>query len=138
MPRLAGVNLLGVLLAGVAIYFVGFMWFAVLFDQYWMEVNGYTLEEIETNFSVPIFAVGGIVIPLVLAFALGWLMRVAGIKGLVPAMLFGAKVALLVAAPAFAYDFVYSPNHSVAALVLDITHTLTGLVLGAAVLSFFE
>lgn len=81
MPRLARVNLLGVFLAALAIYFTGFIWFSVLFDQLWMDSHGYTLEQIEANFSVPLFAGGGLAIPLILAFALGWLMKLGNIKG---------------------------------------------------------
>lgn len=138
MPRIARVSLLGVFLAGLAIFFVGFLWFSLLFDQLWMDSNGYTLQQIEDNFSVPIFAVGGIAIPMVVAFAIGWLMKLGDIKGLAPSLLFGAKLGILLATPLFAYDFVYSPNHSVTALLLDASHSLVGFMVGAAVLSFFD
>ena len=138
MPRIAKVNLLGVFLAGLAIFFIGFLWFGLLFDQLWMDSNGYTVEQIEENFSAPIFAVGGIAIPLIVAFAIGWLMKLANIKGLGPSILFGAKLGILLATPLFAYDFVYSPNHSVTALLLDASHSLVGFIVGAAVLSFFD
>lgn len=138
MPRIANVSLLGVFLAGVAIFFVGFLWFSLLFGQLWMDSNGYTPAQIEENFSLPIFAVGGIAIPLIVAFAIGWLMKLADIKGLGPSIFFGAKLGILLAAPLFAYDFVYSPNHSVTALLLDVSHSLAGFMVGAAVLSFFD
>lgn len=55
-----------------------------------------------------------------------------------PAVIFAAQLALLLAAPLYAYDFVYGPNHSIIALLLDISHSLVGFILGAAVLSFFD
>ena len=138
MPRLAGVNLLGGLLAAIAIYFVGALWFGLVFDQIWMDANGYTLEQIEASFSPSIFFGVGFLIPLILAFSLGWLLKLTGTKGLMPCVLFGVKTALFVAAPILAYSFVYDPVHSVADLLLDIGHSLAGFMIGAAVLSFFD
>ena len=40
MPRLAGVHLLGLILAAVAIFFVGFIWYGLLFTEPWMNANG--------------------------------------------------------------------------------------------------
>lgn len=138
MPRIAGVSLVGGILATLVIYAVGALWFGLLFDQMWMDANGYTVEQIEESFSVPIFAGGGFIIPLILAFALGWLIKKTGASGLVSCMIFGAKMALFVAAPILAYGFVYDPVHSVVDLVLDVGHSFTGFIVGAAVLSFFE
>lgn len=138
MPRIAGVSLIGGLLAAMAIYFVGALWFAVLFDQVWMDANGYTLEEIEAGFDVLIFAGGGFIIPLILAFAIGWLLKATGTKGLMPSIVFGLKLGVFVAAPILAYGFVYNVIHSPVDLMLDISHSLVGFMLGAAVLSFFD
>jgi len=138
MPRIAGVNLLGWILAAIAIYFVGFIWFAVLFDQVWMDANGYTLEQMEASFDPVILFGGGFVIPLILAFAVGWLLKATGTKGLVPSVIFGAKLGLLVAAPILAYSFVYNVIHSPVDLALDTSHSLVGFIVGAAVLSFFD
>ena len=138
MPRIAGVSLVGGILATLAIYVVGALWFGLIFDQLWMDANGYTVEQIEENFSVPVFAGGGFIIPLILAFALGWLIKKTGTNGLVPCVVFGAKMALFVAAPILAYSFVYDPVHSITDLILDVSHSFVGFVVGAAVLSFFD
>jgi len=138
MPRIAGVNLLGGLLAAIAIYFVGALWFGLVFDQMWMDANGYTLEQIEANFSAPIFFGVGFLIPLILAFAIGWLLKATNTKGLVPSIIFGAKLGLFIAAPILTYGFVYNIIHSVTDLLLDTSHSLAGFMIGAGVLSFFE
>ena len=138
MPRVAGVHLLGGLLAGIIIFFTGFIWFGLLFDELWMTSNGYTVEQIEASFSVPIFAGGGLGVPMILAFAIGWLMQKAQIKGLAAALLFGAKLGLFVAGPLLTYSFIYDPVHSVADLLLDISHSLVGFILAAGILSFFD
>ena len=138
MPKIAGVNLLGGVLATFAIYFVGFVWFGLLFHDLWQTANGYTEEQLVASFDPVILFGGGFVIPLILAFALGWLLKATGTKGLVPSVLFGAKLGLFVAAPILAYGFVYNINHSITDLVLDVSHSFVGLMVGAAVLSFFD
>lgn len=138
MPRVAGVNLLGGLLAAVAIYFVGFVWFGLLFQDLWQTSNGYTEAELVENFSPAITFGGGFLIPLILAFAIGWLMKATGTRGLMPSIVFGAKLGLFVAAPLLAYGFVYNVIHSPTALLLDTSHSFVGFMVGAAVLSFFD
>ncbi len=138
MPRIAGVNLMGGLLAAIAIYFVGFLWFGLLFDDVWMAANGYTEQEILDSFNPAIFFGGGFLIPLILAFAIGWLLKKTETTGLGPSVLFGAKLGLVLAAPILAYGFVYTVNHSGVDLLLDTSHSLTGFIVGAAVLSFFD
>ncbi|MEM6411444.1 MAG: DUF1761 domain-containing protein [Pseudomonadota bacterium] len=138
MPRLAGVNILGGFLAAVAIYFVGFVWYGALFQELWVVANGYTDEQLAANFSPAITFGGGAIIPLILAFAIGWLLKATNTTGLIPSVIFAAKLALFVAAPILAYSFVYNVYHSTTDLMLDISHSLFGFMLGAAVLSFFD
>ena len=138
MPRIAGVNVLGGILATIAIYFVGFVWFGLLFQETWQVANGYTEEQLVANFNPAITFGGGFVIPLVLAFAIGWLLKATNTKGLIPSVVFGAKLGLFVAGPVLAYGFVYNVIHSPVDLALDVSHSLVGFMLGAAVLSFFD
>ena len=138
MPRIAGVNVLGGFLAALAIYFVGFIWFGLLFQDLWMSSNGFTAEQLEASFNPALVYGGGLLIPIILAFALGWLLKATGTSGLVPSILFGLKIGLFIAAPLLAYDFIYNVVNSTSDLLLDVSHSLAGLMLGAAVLSFFE
>ncbi|MEM7663436.1 MAG: DUF1761 domain-containing protein [Pseudomonadota bacterium] len=138
MPRIAGVSLLGGLLAAVAIYAVGALWFGALFQELWVTANGYTDEQLTENFNAGIVFGGGAIIPIILAFAIGWLLKATNTSALVPSVVFAAKLALFIAAPILAYSFVYNVYHSTTDLMLDIGHSLVGFMLGAAVLSFFE
>ncbi len=138
MPRIAGVNLVGVLLAAIAIYFVGFLWFGLLFHDQWQAANGYTLEQLEASFDPVIVFGGGFLIPLILAFGLGWLFQKTGTKGLGPCVRFGALLSILIAAPILGYSFVYNIIHSPMDLLLDVSHSVAGFIVGSAVLSFFD
>ncbi len=138
MPRIAGVSLVGVLLAAIAIYFVGFLWFGLLFHDVWQAANGYTLEQLEASFDPLILFGGGFLIPLILAFGIGWLIQKTGTKGLGACITLGAMLAILFAAPVLGYSFVYNIIHSPMDLLLDVSHSFVGFVVGAAVLSFFD
>ncbi|MEM6900972.1 MAG: DUF1761 domain-containing protein [Pseudomonadota bacterium] len=138
MPRLAGVNLLGGFLAAVAIYAVGALWFGALFQELWVSANGYTDEQLTQNFNPAIVFGGGAVIPIILAFAIGWLLKATNTTGLMPSVVFAAKLALFIATPILAYSFVYNVYHSTTDLMLDVSHSLFGFMLGAAVLSLFD
>ncbi len=138
MPKIAGVNALGVLLAALGIYVIGILWFGILFQELWITSNGYTLEKLEANFSPVLVYGGGVLIPLILAFAIGWLLKVTGTKGLQASLLFGLKLGLFIVGPLMAYGYVYNETPSLTAFLLDFSHSLVGFIVGAGILSYFE
>jgi hypothetical protein len=136
MPRLSGVNLLGVLLAAIAMYLVGFVFYGMLFDDIYMAARGITVENMGNP--EPIWMVEGFLIELVLAFGLGWVLKLKGAKGLVACVSTAVILALVVVFPVLAYVYVYGAIHSVPGLVVDWGHSLVALVLAGAILSFFD
>ena len=153
MPRLAKVNLLGVLLAAIAIYIIGFVWYGLLFSDAYMNgigvffneagdtVTWLTAEGVQSRGAAEgeaVWMLGGFLIPLVLAFGLGWLMKQQAVTTPVPAAMLGLWVGLLIGVPLMAYGMVYSPWHSWAAFFVDASHTLVSFVVGCVVLSFFD
>lgn len=153
MPRLAGVNILGILIAAIAIYLVGFIWYGLLFSEAYMggigvyfsegmeTVTWMTPDGARTETQMPMamgWMVAGFAIPLVLAFGLGWHMKQRSIKSPQTAALFGFSLALLIGVPLMAYGLVYSPWHSVPAFLVDASHTIVTFVVGCVALSFFD
>ena len=153
MPGLAKVNLLGVLLAAVAIYFTGFLWYGLLFSEAYM--NGIGVFFNETGDTVRWLGEGGIqtrtgmgsegawmaagfLIPLVLAFGLGFTMKKLEIATPAAAVGFGLWIALLIGVPLMAYGLVYSPWHSWTGFFVDASHTVVSFVPGCLVLSLFR
>ena len=136
MPRIAGVNLVGILLAALVMWVLGFVFYGVLFSDAWMAGNGYTeaMFEGQSQLWMP----AGFRIPLILAYGLGWHMKQKNIKTLKTAVLFGLWLALLIGVPLMMYNYVYSPSHSWQVLLIDSAHTVVTFVAGAAVLSFFD
>ena len=155
MPKIAGVSLIGVLLAAVAMFFVGFLWYGVLFQEPWMNANGlFFTDEAKTSMqwltadgiqSVagdagpnPMVMLWGFVLSLVLAFGLGWHMKQKSISKLDTAALFGLWMGLLIGVPLMMYGYVYSPAHSWELLLINSGHVVVTFVAACAVLSFFD
>ena len=136
MPRLSGVNLVGVLLAALVMWILGFVWYGVLFSEAWMAGNGYTEAMFEGQSGL--WMAAGFLIPLILAFGLGWHMKQKSITKLNTAVLFTLWLALLIGVPLMMYNYIYSPHHSWQVLLIDSSHTVATFVAGAAVLSFFD
>ena len=153
MPRLGKVNLLGVLLAAIAIYVVGFLWYGLMFAEPYMNGVGVYFNEtrdavswlgadgIQTRSAAEAEAawmVGGFLIPLVLAFGLGWLMKQQAIATPAAAAVFGLLAALLIGVPLMAYGLVYTPWHSWTGFAVDASHTVVSFVAACIVLSLFD
>lgn len=136
MPKLMGVNLLGALLAAVAMFFVGYVFYGALFQSVWMASNGYTEEMLQAG--NPAWMGAGFLISLVLSFGIGYFMRKRGISGVAAAIQFAAALAIVIGFPLLSYGFVYGAYHSVPGLLVDWGHTFVGFVVAAAVLSFFD
>lgn len=136
MPRLSGVNLVGVLLAAIVMWILGFVFYGLVFSEAWMAGNAYTEAMYEGQSGL--WMAAGFLIPLILAFGLGWHMKQKSITKLKTAVLFGLWLALLIGVPLMMYNYVYSPHHSWQVLLIDSGHTIATFVAGCAILSFFD
>jgi hypothetical protein len=153
MPRIAGVNLLGVLLAGIAVFFIGFIFYGLLFTETWAnglgmymsadgkEISYLTADGVTTlaaGAGEPIWMIGGFVISLVIAYGIGWHMKQKNISKLPSAVLMALWISLLFGVPLMAYTLVYSPWHDVGAFLVNAGHTVVTFVVAAAVMSLFD
>ena len=155
MPKIAGVNVLGVLLAAVAMFFIGFIWYGVLFQEPWMAANGMffvdpakeyiqwlSADGIQSTATAagpdPMVMLAGFVLSLVLSFGLGWHMKQKNISTLGAAVMFGLWMSLLIGLPLIAYDTVYTPYGSLMGFFVDGSHTVATIIAACAVLSFFD
>ena len=131
--RIAGMNVLAVLAAAIAIYAVGFVIFGMLMDpEVWMASSGFTKEQAD--------AIGasrmpyGVVMPLVTAIGMGVLFKWANVSGWVNGVKWGALVAGLSALPAIWYGWVYGVGDCYAPM-LDSAHLLIGHSIAGAILA---
>lgn len=155
MPKIAGVNVLGVLLAAVAMFFIGFIWYGVLFQEPWMAANGLffadpakeyiqwlSADGIQSTSAAmgpdPMIMLAGFVLSLVLSFGLGWHMKQKNISKLGTAVLFGLWISLLIGLPLIAYDTVYTPYGSLMGFFVDGSHTVATIIAACAIMSLFD
>lgn len=155
MPKIAGVHPLGVLLGAVAMFFVGFIWYGLLFTEPWMSANGLfftdetkqtmqwlTADGLETVARDagpnPMVMLWGFVLSLVLSFGLGWHMKQKQISTLGAAAMYGLAISLLIGVPLMAYDTVYTPYGSLMGLFVDGSHTVVTFVAACMALAIFD
>lgn len=136
MPRVFGVNLAGVGLAGLAMFICGFLVYAVLFTGYHSFAYGYELEDFGPNqgYWLP----GGLFLELVIALGIGKMLKVGNVTGLQESVKFALVLGLLIAVPMASYNFIYGPFHSVHGFMISTGHALVNFAIAGAILSWLE
>jgi hypothetical protein len=134
--RVAGMNVLAILVAAIAIYLVGFVIYGMLVPQEsWMAMSGITKEQAD--------AVGmsrmpyGPVMPIMTAIGLGVLFKWANVAGLANGMKWAAAVAFASAIPAILYGWVYGVG-GCTIIMIDSAHLLVGHVVAGAILASWK
>ena len=133
MPRIIGLNLIAVLISAIALYFVGFLFYGLLFTELWVGLQGFTdAQMLAADENVVAGMLHGFLISLVTAIFIGLALRRFGSDGMMPAI----KSALLLwagfAVTTLAYGFVYAMQPFML-FVLDASHLLVGFVVVAVV-----
>ncbi len=136
MPKIAGVSLIGVIAAAIAMFMVGFVFYGLVFSDIYMASRGVTAADFEGQ--SPIYMGFGFLIELALAFGLGWLIHRLGVTSLNGAIMAGISIAVLIGWPVLAYEFAYNKFHSVPGLLVDWAHLLATFTVGSAILWFLR
>tara|TARA_R110000868_G_scaffold57591_2_gene177782 strand:+ start:10094 stop:10537 length:444 start_codon:yes stop_codon:yes gene_type:complete len=133
MPRILGLNIIGVLVSAIALFFVGFLFYGLFFQDLWIGLQGFTDAQLaEAAEHQGPGMLHGFILSLVTAIFIGLALQRFGSEGLMPAI----KSALLLwagfAATTLAYGFVYAMQPFML-FVLDASHLLVGFVVVAVV-----
>ncbi len=139
MPKIFGSSLLGVLLATIAFYMVGFTWYGVMFVDEWMVLNGISVAEAEArsaNMGAMMY-VWGILISLVQVIGLSAVLNWSRASLLMTCAKVCLTIAVLISTPVLAYGTLYA-GFPVKLLIIDASHLIVGYVLVGVVLSFFR
>jgi len=151
--RVAGVNLVAVLAAAVAMYFVGFIFYGLLFQEVWsqqtLENHGLAAPGEGANLTGEALmaemqripgamemgpAMGlGFVISLITALGLAMVLRLAKPQSLMSALRVGMIAWVGFAATTLAYNVVYSSDSRVI-FGIDLAHLFLAYLAGAAVI----
>lgn len=133
MPKIFGTNLLGIVVATIVFFMLGWLWFGALFMEKWGELTGVPMEG-DMN---PMVMVKGLIITLAQVLGLSYILQHAGASTLNTCLKICGVVALLIALPLIAYNVIYEGRHKQLFLI-DASHILVGYLLVGAVLSFFR
>ncbi|MEX6633475.1 DUF1761 domain-containing protein [Hyphococcus lacteus] len=136
MPRVLGLNLVGVLVATLAFWMVGFVWYGLVFAEIWMEANGVTAETAGAGGSL--YMLGGFVITLMQVIGIGLVLKWKGVATMGAAVMTAVILWFFLALPFANYAYLYSPAHNTTLLLIDASHLLVGWVVSAVVLSLIK
>lgn len=129
-------NPVGIIVASIAFFVVGFLWFGVIFSDAWMAAEGVTKEAAESE--SPAWMAVGFVITVMQVVGLALVLKWKGEAGPVAAATTAAILWALFALPFTLYDFIYTPGHDTMLLMIDASHLLVGWVVSAVALSLFR
>lgn len=135
MPKIAGVHVLGWLLAALAIYLITFVWYALLFQPVYQAAEGLVPEDYEGQSAI--WMPMAMIVPLVLSFGVGWIMKQSGAVTMGQAITTGLIVGVFIAGGIQSYDLFYRPEHSFAGYFMHTGSHVITLVVAAIVHSFF-
>ena len=123
--------ILPVLVAAIAIYAIGFVMYALLFDELWMRLAGLTQEEAEEGMGRMWLSP---VMPILIAVGLATVYRWTGTAGVGRALHVSFWLWLCFAFTVLLYGFTYSTQHP-GLLLMDSIHLLLNFRVGGAIIA---
>lgn len=133
MPRIFGLNIIGVLASAIALYFVGFLFYGLFFADLWMGLQGFTeAQMLAADENMALGMVHGFIISLVTAIFIGLALERFGGDGMMSAIKSAVLLWAGFAVTTLAYGFVYALQPFML-FVLDASHLLVGFVVVAVV-----
>ena len=124
----AKLNWLGIIVATVVAFFVGFLWYGVLFEAVWKDLSGVGAED-----SDPMLMLLGLVQTFVTMVGLGWFIARDGAVGWMAGLKIGLVAAVAFALMTSAYDFIYQTSN-IGLLPIDWSHMLIIYAVGGALI----
>ncbi|MGC6500721.1 MAG: DUF1761 domain-containing protein [Henriciella sp.] len=137
MLRISGINVLGVLLGGISVWLLGFLWYGIAFDRLWRSEMGYTEEMVSAALQPGLFFAGGCLISLSLAFAQAAAMKAFGATDWRSALRLGAWIGVFIGLPMAGFGLVYQIEHSWTLFALHGGYNILLFVLAGLVLAAF-
>jgi len=125
----AKLNWLGIIVATVVAFFIGFLWYGLIFAEKWMALTGVTDEGSGDS----IWMLLGLVQTFVTMVGLGWFIAREGAPGLMNGLKIGLLAGVCFALMTSAYGFIYQTS-PMGLLPIDWSHLLLVYGVGGAVI----
>jgi len=138
MPRIFGLNAVGVLISAIAFYMVGFVFYGVIFQSIWVELWNFTeAETAAMGENATLSMAMGFVISVFSAVFIGLALKMFGTTDLNSALRKAIFLWAGFAFPTLAYDSVYA-GQSATLLAIDAAHLLVGFMVAAAIQTLMD
>ncbi|RKR03235.1 DUF1761 domain-containing protein [Maricaulis maris] len=138
MPRIFGLNIIATLVAGIAFWMVGALFYGVLFAELWLGLWGFTAADEPRMEAAAGLSMGlGFLLSIVFAGVLGFTLKALKADGMVSAIKWAIFLWAGFVITTMSYDILYALQ-PVMLLVLDGAHTLTGFVVMAVLLTVLD
>ncbi len=135
MPKVFGLNMVGILATSVAFFLLGFVWYGILFIDEMMSALGYDANT-KFNFEQPVQMALGFINVAVVSVGIGLLLKWLDVRKLVTAIKYGLIVAVCFGLTTSAYGWIYG-DYPIQMGLVDGAYTLIGYAMVAAIWSFF-
>ena len=128
---IVGDNWLAIGAGAIAFYAVGFIIYGLVFSKLWMQLSGYTKEQLTPHTWK--MAVSPIM-PILTAIGLAVILKLARVDNLATGLLVTFQIWFFIVLSTRLYSFVYSPEKP-GLLVMDTIHLLLGFMACGAIIS---
>jgi len=135
MPRILGLNAVGVLVSAIAFFLIGFVFYGLIFQDLWMGAMG--IEPDPEAGVDPVELGKGFILSLTTAVFLGLALKKMGANGMMSALKKSAFLWLGFAVTTLAYGPLYS-GYPLILFVLDSAHLFTGFLAMAAIQTLMD
>lgn len=128
---IVGDNWLAIIAAAVAFYAIGFLIYGALFSKLWMQLSGYTKEQLAPHgWKMALSPI----MPILTAIGLAIILKLCGVTDLMTGLTITLEIWLFVVVSTRLYSYVYSPEKP-GLLVMDAIHLLLGYAAAGAIIS---
>ncbi len=125
----AKLNWLGIIVATVVAFFMGFLWYGLIFEATWLELTGKTKSE-DMSMLPMAWGFGQTFVTMV---GLGWFIARGGSSGWMAGLKIGLVAGVCFALMTSAYGFIYE-TAPMGLLPIDWSHLLVIYALGGAII----
>lgn len=124
----AKLNWMGIIVATVVAFFIGFLWYGLIFEATWLELTGQTKSE-DMSMMPMAYGLGQTFVTM---FGLGWFISKTG-DGWMNGLKTGLVAAICFALMTSAYNFIYE-TANMGLLPIDWSHLLVIYAVGGAII----
>lgn len=134
--RIFGLPVIGILVAAFVVFFIGFVWYGLLFDQLWMQ--GYNLTEADYEGNSPWWMAGGFVISIAIAKAIAFVLKWNDWPDMGRAVYMAGMLGLVLGGAIAGYGYVWMPDHNLTLFLIDWGHMIITWAAAAVVLTLLK